>query len=308
MNRLFDVLTVTLPVAAVFLLGYFSKRNGIVGDKALDGIKAIVMNFTLPAVLFSAFFTAQLDGGFFVVALTLFTSCVIALGAGFIIKRIFGSLGDLFPFLTTGFEAGMMGYGLYAMLFPPGELHYFAMVDLGQVLFVFTLYMAVLNKRKGKTTGQTIKAMLVSPVFLSIAAGLVFALSGLGAFLSQSAAGPAVEALLSYIGAPTGMLMIFVVGCGLSFDRASIKKAMISVALRTGIMVLLCAACLLILGSFIALPAPLWWAVILMFSLPAPFVLPVFTSEKNQSAYLSSVLSFGAVLSLVIFAVISALI
>lgn len=308
MQAAWDAIAVMLPVAAALLLGLFSKKKGIVDERGLEGIKRLVMNFCLPAVLFGAFYAAEIDGRFFIIAATLFVACILGLLAGRLLVRLFPRLGGLFPFITAGFEAGMMGYGLYTMLFGAENLPYFAMVDLGQVLFVFTVYMALLNKRKGKSTVDTVREMVTSPVFLAIALGLVFALSGLGGRLKESAAGPAVGALLSYISAPTGMLMIFVVGSGLRLERESALRAFLSVALRTALMAGLCALSLAVLRMLIPLSASLYWAVILMFSLPAPFVLPVFSQAGSQDAYLSGALSIGAVFSLAAFAIISVLV
>jgi hypothetical protein len=51
---------------------------------------------------------------------------------------------------------------------------------------------------------------------------------------------------------------------------------------------------------------PLTGAIMLMFMLPPPFVLPVFADDPDQRAYLSSALSISTLVAIVGFAVLAA--
>ena len=305
MEKLAGVLTVVLPVLAVLALGIFSRKKHILNEGAIEGIKALVMSFMLPAVLLGAFYKAELTVDSLVITLCMFICCLISLGIGALLGKAFHTGGNLLPFLTSGFEAGMMGYGLYAMLFSAQETHNFAMVDLGQVLFVFTVYSALLNKQKGVSTGETLKSMVTSPVFIAIVAGVALSACGIGAIIQKSAAAAPVEAVLSYISAPTGTLMIFVVGYQLTWSKGSIRAVLFAAVSRIVIMAGLCLGCLYVLGKFLTIQPPLFWAIILMFTLPAPFVLPIFSDDDKQKGYVAATLSLGTILSIVFFAVIS---
>lgn len=305
MNRVFEMLSVVLPVLAALGLGWYSRKKSIVCATTIEGLKTLVMRFMLPAVLLGAFYKTTFSTTLVIMTLCLFGCCLLSMGLGTLFTRIYSGGGRMLPFLTSGFEAGMMGYGLYAMLFPASYTHHFATVDLGQVLFVFTLYSALLNRQKGISTGQTLKLMVTSPVFIAIAIGVVLSVTGLGRLLHQGPAGAPIDAVLSYIGAPTGVLMIFVVGYQLVLSRASMKAALLTVGIRTIIMSALCAFTIFVLRQFIQLPDPMFWALILMFSLPAPFVLPIFSGDEAQKGYVATTLSIGTVLSIAFFALIS---
>ena len=307
MEKFSHVLLIVLPILTALALGVFSRRRRLVNDQMVDGLKALVMNFMLPAVLLRAFYQMDVSSNLILIAICLFLCCLAGLGLGTLIAKAYKGGGQLLPFLTCGFEAGMMGYGLYAMLFPASELHNFAMVDLGQVLFVFTVYSALLNRQKGISGKETIKSMITSPVFIAIIIGIILSVSGLGAIIEAGGAGAHVDTVLAYIGTPTGMLMIFVVGYQLVWDRQSLKAAMATVAIRTVIMAALCTASILLLKLFIPIAPPLFWAIVLMFSLPAPFVLPIFSEDKEQKGYVATTLSIGALFSIVLFALISVL-
>jgi len=306
-EKLSNVLTIVLPVLSALFLGWFSRQRRLLDDPAVEGLKAIVMSFMLPAVLLRAFYKTEFSISLLLIAACLFLCCLAGLGLGALLSKVYKGGGKLLPFLICGFEAGMMGYGLYAMLFPPEELYNFATVDLGQVLFVFTVYSALLNRQRGVTGKQALRSMVTSPVFIAIAAGVTLSASGLGALLQNSAAGAPVDAVLGYIGAPTGVLMIFVVGYQLVWSRRNLKAALLTVAARTVIMAVLCAASLLTLGLLLPVEPPLFWALILMFTLPAPFVLPFFSGDEEQNGYIVTTLSVGTLFSIALFAVISVL-
>ena len=304
MEKLSNVLSVVLPVLAALALGWYARRGRLLDGGAVEGLKTLVMRFMLPAVLLRAFYQIDFSGDLLVIAACMFLCCLAGLGLGTLMAK--GDKG-LLPFLTCGFEAGMMGYGLYAMLFP-AETHNFAMVDLGQVLFVFTVYSALLNRRKGVSGRETLRAMVASPVFLAIGAGIVLSVSGLGALLLGSGAGAPVEAVLSYISGPTGVLMLFVVGYQLEWSRRSLRAALLTVALRTVIMGALCGLTLGVLVLLLPVEGPMFWAVVLMFTLPAPFVLPIFSGDEEQAGYVATTLSVGVFVSVLLFAGISVLI
>lgn len=305
MERFFEVLRVVLPIVAALALGWVSRRRAWVSEQGIAGLKALVMHICLPATLLQAFYTIRIDRTFLLLTATVMLCCLAALFLGRAGARVLGLHNPLVPFLCTGFEAGMMGYGLYIMRFGVGQVATFAMVDLGQVLFVFTVYMAMLHRQQGVSGRQTLLDMVRSPVFLAICAGLLLAATGLGRSLAGSPAGPAIDTLLTYLAAPTGMVMIFVVGYGLVWNGQVARQAVIIAGLRAVIVAALCAVSLWVLSHLIVMDAPLRWAYVLLFTLPAPFVLPVFTDAEDPTV--SVHLSLYALLSIAAFAVMSAI-
>lgn len=303
MNRFFEIMSVVLPVILTLGLGYFSRTKKLINASGIAGIKALVMNFCLPAVLIAAFYKTEFNFSSFMISATMVLVCLVALLLGFLLKRLFKIQNPLMPFLCTGFEAGMMGYGLYAMLFGAANVRHFAMIDLGQVLFVFTLYMALLNRQKAVSIKQTLLEMVKSPVFLAILLGVLLGATGIGTWIGKGPAGSTVAAVFDYISAPTGMLMIFVVGYGLQWKKEALKTALAAAVCRLLIMAVLCVACVFVISKVTTMTRELFWAIVLMFSLPAPFVLPVFTDAEDASV--NTNLSIYALLSILIFMIIS---
>jgi predicted permease len=307
MDKLIGVLQMILPVILMPAIGMICRKKGIVQKQGVAGLKSLVVNVCLPAVLLKAFFTAAYGLGIVITAAAMFAVCLAALGLGFVFKKLFRTGMTTVPFLFTGFEAGMLGYALYTLLFGTDAVTDFATVDLGQVLFVFTVYLSILSGQKQGSVKQILKGMASSPVIIAIAAGVILGASGLGGLISASPAGVIVLNIFDFIAAPTAAVILFVVGYELEFGKAKLKLAVSVVLTRLLMMAALGALVLLGLSAVIAVSDTLKWAVILMFMLPPPFVLPIFGRNEDESAFVSASLSLSTLLSLSAFAVIAVL-
>lgn len=308
MDKLIGVLQMILPVMLMLFIGMICRKKGIVQKQGIAALKALVVNITLPAVLIKAFYTASYGLGIVVTALSMFAVCLAALGLGFAFKKFTKTQMTTVPFLFTGFEAGMLGYALYTLLFDADAVTDFATVDLGQVLFVFTVYLTVLNGDARRSPKAVIKGMVSSPVIISIAIGVLLGATGLAGIINASPAGSIVMGALDFIAAPTAAVILFVVGFELEFKKAKLSLALSVVFSRLIIMAVLCVLVLFGLGAVIPVSETLKWAVILMFLLPPPFVLPIFGKNENENAFVSASLSLSTLLSLAAFAVIAVLI
>lgn len=310
MEKLLGILEMIVPVLVMLGLGMLCRTKGIIQKQALSGLKSFAVNICLPAVLFRAFYNAAYSLDIIIIAVTMFIVCLLALWAGFFFRRV-SRRHRLEPFLMTGFEAGMLGYALYTLMFGRDALTYFATVDLGQVLFVFTVYLYLLRRSEHSSNANlsaAIKSLVTSPVIIAITLGVIVGLSGLGRQIGAFEAGRIVSGTLDFIAAPTAAVILLVVGYELKLSRKSIKAVLPVVFMRVLVMAALCTAVLLTLGLFIPIPEPLKWAFILMFILPPPFVLPVFTTDEQETAFASAALSMHTLLSLIAFAIIAFLV
>lgn len=307
MDRIVGVLRMVLPVLLMLCIGMLCRKKIVVQKQGIAGLKALVVNVCLPAVLLRAFSTATYSLGIIAIALSMFAICLLALGAGFVLSKA-ARAPRITPFLLTGFEAGMLGYALYTLMFGAKAVTDFATVDLGQVLFVFTVYLSLLRRGEPRGKGSlaaSLKAMVTSPIIIAIAAGVAIGASGLGRMIEATAAGSVIAGTLDFIAAPTAAVILFVVGYDLTLKKQSLKAALSAVAARALLMALLCVAVLLSLGALLPISDTLRWAFILMFILPPPFVLPIFTTSGDETAYASAALSMHTVLTLVAFGVIA---
>ena len=171
-------------------------------------------------------------------------------------------------FLVTGFEAGMMGYSLYTLLFGAENLSVMAMAALGGDVFVFTLYMAMLKSRDGMPAKQIARETLLSPIFLAILAGVLLGATGLWRAMSGHFIGAAVAAVGDFLSGPTACAILFVVGYNIEFSRDSLVGAVRAAGVRLLFCAAFCVVCILFLTWTVGMTDLLRWALILLFTLP----------------------------------------
>ena len=145
MDKFITVLQTALPVFLALAVGVFARKTQFLSRDNIDAMKKLVINITLPFVLLSAFASAEYSLSSLILPAMQYMLCIVALGLGFVILKLFRAKGRLAPYLASGFEAGMLGYSLFALLFPQHSMSGFAILDIGQTLFVFTLYKILIS-------------------------------------------------------------------------------------------------------------------------------------------------------------------
>lgn len=308
MGRGIEILQTVLPVVVVLLIGVIIRRTRMLDRNGINTIKKVVVNVTLPAVLLNAFASTTYSAKDILIPVAMFVICIAAWALGKLAGRLLSVKSGFVPFLTTGFEAGMLGYALFTMLYGSHRTAEFAILDLGQVLFVFTVYKVLLDREcQGKTDGKKLlKEMALSPIIIAIFAGVVIGATGLYQALEPSGISGIFDACTDFVSAPTSMCILLTIGYDLVFGDIPWKETLQAVIMRLVIMIVLGAA-------FIGLLKLLWpetdltSAAIVMFLLPPPFVLPVFADDEQQRAYVSSVLSIYTLVSILGFALLAVL-
>ena len=119
------VLETALPVFLTLGLGMLCRATRLLSPEGVKTLKSVAVNITLPAVLFSAFATAEYSAKSIAIPIIIFALCVLAFYLGRIGCNLLKIPGRLSPFMATGFEAGMLGYALFTLLFGAGEVSRF---------------------------------------------------------------------------------------------------------------------------------------------------------------------------------------
>ena len=169
MSPAMDTLRTVLPVLLMLFLGAFCRRKAIISREGIQALKTAAVQIALPAVLLHTFAVTQYTFRDVMIPLIMFAVCVAAWLLGKALGPRLRMNSPFVPFLTTGFEAGMLGYALFTLLYGSEQVASFARIDLGQVLFVFTLYKILLNRSEGKQVAvQTlVREMVSSPIILA---------------------------------------------------------------------------------------------------------------------------------------------
>ena len=307
MDRIIGVLQTVLPVLVMLGIGMLCRKKALISREGVNALKNVVVNITLPAVLLNAFATTQYTFMDIVIPLLMFLICLAGWALGKAAMKVFRMPSRFVPFLTTGFEAGMLGYALFGMLYGSAKTADFARIDLGQVLFVFTLYKILLGLESSKKADpkELIREMLFSPIIIAIAAGVLLGATGLYRALAPSGISGLFDACTDFVSAPTGAIILLTIGYDLVLTDVPWASTGKVVAVRFGIMMILRLVLLLVLRLILP-SANLTGAINVMFILPPPFVLPVFADDADQRVYVSSALSVSTLVAIAGFAVLAA--
>ena len=301
-----SIIEMVLPVILMFLLGWLCKQKNIIQPSGLTGIKALVSNVLLPVVLFNAFFTAEYSSSIVVTFLTVYFSCALGLLAGFFLRKLVKPHDQFFPFLVTNFEGGMLGYALFGLLYA-GQTRIFAMVDIGQTLGAYTFFMVALKSvGGGKSKPRDLLMALYNPSFIGTVLGVILGVTGISKFLLSSPVGSLISSSISFISAPVSGLILIIVGYELSFRRELFIPVFKTILLRLAVMLVLLILGRIIIFTFIPFNKPQFVALLLAYSLPAPFIIPLYTDVGKEGEYISTVLSIETVFSILLFAGIAA--
>ncbi len=302
-----SIIEMVLPVLCVIALGSICRQKGWLSFEGIRGVKSVVSNFALPAVLFNAFLTADYTTTTLISFLVVYIALGLALALGFWLRKLNPKYGKFMPFLLTGFEGGMLGYSLYGLLYAEGA-KVFAVADIGQTFFAFTLFLSTLRVVNGQkpSPSAVAKAMLTNPAGIAMLSGILLGITGAGSLLLASPAGNIIKKLFEFLGAPTSVLILLVVGYELSFSRSIFKPVMKTVLLRLSIMAILCVACAFTIFAFTQFDKRLLVALMLGFSLPAPFIIPLYADVTGHGEYISTTLSVSTLIAVGLFVGIAA--
>ncbi len=308
MDRILSAGKLIVPIIILLVLGALFRRKRIISIQGIADIKSIIINICLPAVIFSAFFNASYDKNTVIILIVVFSACLAAFAAGAGFKKLLKINYESMPFLVTGMEAGMLGYTLYGLLFGTQNTGNFAVIDFGQEIFIFTFYMTMLNIKSGDASYTFRKAaagLLKTPPFIAIIAGLVFGVAGLGKMLNTTHAGSLIESTITFLSAPISALILLVIGFGIEFSRKNMKAALKAISVRLICLFALFLAAYFILSSFVPMSDMMKWALVLLFLLPPPFVLPIFMKKAEEQEYISTTLSLYTLISISAFMIIA---
>ena len=298
-----EILSKVLPVLVMIALGRLCETRQIINDEQHAGLKAIVGDILLPVVLFQAFFTADFGKRMLLVFVLVFVGYGAALAAGYALRRFVKPYDRFMPLLMTSAEGGMLGYALYALLCGADQTKTYAMVDIGQTVFAYTVFLTALKAAGGEkmTPNFIVKNIVTNKACIGMLSGIVLGALGVYRAIDGTAAGEIVSSLLSFITAPTSALILIIMGYQLHVSRQLLRPVLTTMGLRLGVLAVVCAAVSGILFAVIPFDKGLLLALMLQYTLPAPFIIPLYADLGDDAEYVSTTLSLGTVLAVVLF-------
>lgn len=301
-----QVIQMVLPIVILLGLGMLCRRKNLFDQKGLAGLKSVVGDVCLPVVLFNAFFTANYSATVALTFLLVYAGFGAALAAGFALRKLAAPHGKFFPFLLASAEGGMLGYALYGVLM--GEQSGFAAVDLGQTVFAYTAFLGFLSLTDGRkpTAAGLLKNMVTNKCCIGMALGILLGALGVGQWVLSGPAAGVVTGVISMITAPTSALVLLVVGYELDLDKSLLRPVAVTVVCRLAVMALLLAVVSFVLFRLVPYDKGLQIALMILYALPAPFIIPLFADVGEEGKYISTSLSVHTLCTILLFVAIAA--
>jgi predicted permease len=306
------VLSKILPVLLLIAVGVLLQKIRFFNNGVIGGIKRLIVNVSLPSLLFTAFLNTRFETRYLVIVGFVILTCLIMLGVGRIAAPALKIESPYFPLLVGGFETGMVGYSLFGSVYGTENVSIMGIVDLGQEIFVFIILLTMLLKLKdgARNAKDTIKSFLMCPVIIAIALGIIAGSCGISDTIKSSAILNSVLETVSMLAAPTIPLICIAIGYEMKLDLKSIWMP-----LKTIITRMLCLVCFaLLLNEFVIdrilhLDRIFQVALLVMFILPPPFIIPLYIKEEDEKNkhYILNTLTLNTLTTLAAFFIISAI-
>ncbi|HKL59923.1 MAG TPA: permease, partial [Sphaerochaeta sp.] len=228
-----------LPILLLFVLGFILQKSKSFSEPTIAGIKRIVSDLALPALMFQAFSTLEIEGSYLILVVTIFFVCLLMVLLGKALAKPLGMKSPYFPLMMGGFEMGMLGYALFISVYGIEHLGKLALVDLGQVLFVFFVLMALLIKERDgvHNTKVLLRQFLTSPVIIAICAGILVSLFGKS--LEPNALFTALGEFIALLANLTVPLIAISIGYGIHIKGEGLAKAFKTILVRKVLLVAL---------------------------------------------------------------------
>lgn len=307
--NIFGMLSKVTPILMLIATGGLLRRWRFLKPETVTDLKKLVLNITLPCLLYLSFADIVLEGRYLLVMLTVFSACVLMLGVGITARRVLHQENPYYAALFTGFEAGMVAYPLFIPVFGVENTPTVAIVQVGQTLFCFFVLFAFMQRQAGQSMplGRRLVWFMKTPVIVSVLLGILAGVTGLGSALAGTLAGATLLEWVRLLSSLTVPLIVLVIGYELQFDwrdAGRLKMPLITVLLRLGMMTIL--AVLInhfVIDRLLHLERIFQMAVYTIFLLPPPFIIPIFMdkAKPEDRQFALSTISIHIVVTLIAF-------
>jgi predicted permease len=294
------------PIILLLAFGKWIQLINLVSEQSIADIKKIIINMALPAILFSSFITIDIQINYIWFIPVIFGYCVLLYYFGIFLYHRLDVKGSYFPFLITGFEYGMLGVSLFGAAYGLDRIGEFAVVDFGQEMFIWFLYVAWLSKKHegNSNTGELLKKFVSSPVIIAIFSSILLNMLGFHEKLDSI---PFINGLLTSVellSSLTVPLILLVVGYGIRIEMSEFYYSARVILIRLAINI---PTALLINRFFVegllGLDKTFQAAVFTLLILPPPFILSLYMKQdlKDERFRVDNTLTLHSLATIVVF-------
>lgn len=307
-----DIIPKVAPIFILLFLGYLLKKNKFFKTDSISEMKKLIVNFSLPAVLFTSFLTLNIQLNFIWIILIVIIINLVMLYFGNLFAVFINNDDPYLPLIFTGFEVGMLGIPLFGTIYGLDNVKFIGVIDIGQELYVWFILLAFLlqlrNNKQSSDLKNLFKTFISSPVIIAIISALFVNIIGITDLIGETVLYISIINTLDLLASLTIPLILIIIGYEIDFKLEDISLSFKIVSFR----ILFYMIFGLLIGKYIftdllSLPKMYSRALLSVLILPPPFILPLFIKKEDlkERFYINSTLSLHTLLSIIIFVLIS---
>lgn len=313
MNENIVIVFRVLPVVLLIGLGVFFDKTRFVSADVVSGLKKLIMDLAFPCLLFLIFMRSEMKPSYMLIALAVFVISCAGLGMGFLFKRLQRSANPFYPSVFSSFVTGILGFSLYISVFGADQLYKLAIIDIGNLFFVFIVLANYLDKVRCGHSGsirmpvtEQIIHVVKSPLLIGGLLGILISITGGASFFEAYPATAVLLTVVTMLSNTAVPLILLVIGYEMHFNLKSFVQPIPAVVLRLAMN--LSFAYILnefILSKLLGLGDTFKAAVYTMFVLPPAFIISVFIKgECEEKRFVLNFLSVHVIISIIIFTIL----
>ena len=301
-----EIITRFFPIFLILIVGSFLKRKKILNETVVSGLKKLIVNVALPSILFLSFLTMKINTSAILLFIATFIFCMILYGTGILFQKTKICAYPLSPFFFTGFEFGMIGVALFSSIFGVDQLYNILLIGLGHEFFIWFFYAPLLEAENlGKVNiSHILKSFFKSPIILAILSAILLNVTGLYSILSENMIFNSLLKTITMISGLVTPLILLTVGSNMQFKDIPWKAGFHLISLRLLAVGLFGFLLVLFTREFVMdVSKTMYYAFVIFFLLPPPFIIPVFLGSKfkKESIFYNNLLIISTLVTLILF-------
>ena len=284
-----DILRIILPIVFCIGLGMFLKRKNVFDEKGITGIKSFVLDWLMPINLGFATASAELSSDVIAMPFLGFLMSAMSLLIGMLLRRSTRQKNRYMEILCTTYENGLLGLGLFPLLYPKLSLAYDVALDVGLSFFFFLIWVPFMHGELagGGSLLSKLKNVFASRILRGVFIGLILNLIGISRPVLSNQWGSILKDIVAMPLSVITPLILVVVGYEISFSRRYVKEVALTALFRMIATGASCIICILLLKLVGVTDRAATYTLILASILPSPFASSVFAGDPDNTEFIN---------------------
>lgn len=292
----------TLPILLLFGLGALLRHTAFIGEQTIADIRKFVLTISLPALLFKAFLSLEIEARYTIMIAIIYLMCIAMVLIGRLFSRVAKIETPYFSILMGGFEMGMFGYALFMSLYGVENLGKIAFLGIGQTLFVFTFLISLMMglREQGKQgILPALRRFITNPISMAMVAGII-----IGQIPTPSIGSEIVATMATFInllGSVTVPLITITIGYGIKIGKQGLRLSIMTILVRKSFLVLFALTINhFIIDQWLQMDSMYRYGLLVM-ALAPPTFLPsmlVRPNDPENAGYINRTISLDCLVSI----------